>query len=183
MAKYISTRGEAPSLSFTDTLMAGLASDGGLYLPEIYPELSKDEIAAFAGLSYAEVAEAIFSRFIGPEIDPKLLKSMIEAAYASFRHKAVAPLAQIGDQLFLLELFHGPTLAFKDVAMQILARLTDHVLKARRQHATVVGADVRRHGCRCDRGLSRPWPGRCLHPLSVWPGLGCSAPPDDLRGG
>ncbi|WP_020176684.1 threonine synthase [Methyloferula stellata] len=139
-AKYVSTRGEAPSLSFTDTLMAGLANDGGLYLPETYPELGKDEIAAFAGLSYAEVAEAVFSRFIGSEIDPKLLKSMIETAYAGFRHKAVAPLAQIGDQLFLLELFHGPTLAFKDVAMQILARLTDHVLKARRQHATVVGA-------------------------------------------
>jgi threonine synthase len=138
--KYISTRGEAPALAFTDTLMAGLANDGGLYLPETYPQLAKDEISAFAGLSYAEVAEIVLSRFIGTEIDPETLKGMIGDAYAGFRHKSVAPLAQLDDQLFLLELFHGPTLAFKDVAMQILARLTDHVLKARRQHATVVGA-------------------------------------------
>ncbi len=138
--KYISTRGEAPALSFTDTLMAGLANDGGLYLPEVYPHLAAGEISAFAGRTYAEVAEAVLSRFIGPDIERKTLVPMIEAAYAGFRHKAVAPLAQIDDQLFVLELFHGPTLAFKDVAMQLLARLTDHVLQARQQHATVVGA-------------------------------------------
>jgi threonine synthase len=139
-AKYISTRGEAPALSFTDTLMAGLASDGGLYLPETYPQLSKDEISAFASATYAQVAEAVFTRFIGADVEAKTRASMIEAAYAGFRHKAIAPLAQIDDHLFVLELFHGPTLAFKDVAMQLLARLTDHVLQARHQHATVVGA-------------------------------------------
>ncbi len=138
--KYISTRGEAPVLSFTDTLMAGLANDGGLYLPETYPRFATGEIAAFAGWTYAQVAEAVISRFVGADIEAKTLKSMIEAAYASFRHKAIAPLAQIDDHLFVLELFHGPTLAFKDVAMQLLGRLTDHVLRARRQHATVVGA-------------------------------------------
>ncbi len=138
--KYISTRGEAPVLSFTDTLMAGLANDGGLYLPETYPRFATGEIAAFAGWTYAQVAEAVISRFVGADIEAKALKSMIEAAYASFRHKAIAPLAQIDDHLFVLELFHGPTLAFKDVAMQLLGRLTDHVLRARRQHATVVGA-------------------------------------------
>jgi len=140
MVKYISTRGEAPALSFTDALMAGLASDGGLYLPETYPNLTQDDISAFAGLSYAQIAEAIISRFIGADIEAEVLKGMIEAAYSGFRHKAIAPLAQIDTHLFVLELFHGPTLAFKDVAMQLLARLTDHVLKARRQHATVVGA-------------------------------------------
>jgi threonine synthase len=155
--KYISTRGEAPALSFTDTLMAGLANDGGLYLPETYPQLSKEEISGFAKSTYAEVAEAILSRFIGADIEAKKLREMIDAAYGAFRHKAVAPLAQIDNHLFVLELFHGPTLAFKDVAMQLLARLTEHVLQARRQHATVVGAtsgDTGAAAIEAFRGLS-----------------------------
>jgi len=137
--------------------MAGLANDGGLYLPETYPVLTKDEISAFAGSAYPDVAETILSRFIGADIETGKLREMIEAAYAAFRHKAVAPLAQVDDHLFILELFHGPTLAFKDVAMQILARLTDHVLQARRQHATVVGAtsgDTGAAAIEAFRGLS-----------------------------
>ena len=138
--KYISTRGEAPVLSFTEALIAGLASDGGLYVPENIPQLSPGEIAGFAGKPYAQVAEAVISPFIAGELEAPALRRMIEAAYAGFRHQAVTPLSQIGDNLFVLELFHGPTLAFKDVAMQLLGRLMDHVLKARGQRATIVGA-------------------------------------------
>lgn len=138
--KYISTRGEAPSLSFTETLLAGLARDGGLYLPETYPSLGRDAIAGLAGKPYAEVALAVISPFVAGEIEAGALRQMISSAYANFRHPAVAPLAQIDSNLFALELFHGPTLAFKDVAMQLLARLIDHALKARGQRATIVGA-------------------------------------------
>jgi len=138
--KYISTRGEAPALTFTDALITGLAPDGGLYLPQTYPEMTPTAIGALAGRPYAEVAEAIITPFIGGEIEAQALHGMIEAAYATFRHEAVVPLTQLGDNLFLLELFHGATLAFKDVAMQLLGRLMDHVLKARGERATIVGA-------------------------------------------
>ncbi len=138
--KYISTRGEAAPVSFTQTLIAGLAPDGGLYLPEAYPRLGRDEIAGFSGKSYAEVTEAVISPYLGGEIAPAALRAMIEAAYAGFRHPAVAPLVQLDANLFTLELFHGPTLAFKDLAMQLLARLVDHALKARGQRATIIGA-------------------------------------------
>jgi threonine synthase len=137
---YISTRGEAPPLAFSDTLLAGLAPDGGLYLPESYPRLREDEIAGFAGKPYADVAHAVIAPFIGAEIEPRTLHGMIEAAYSTFRHPAIAPIAQIGGNLFVLELFHGRTLAFKDIAMQLLARLIDHALKIRGQRATIVGA-------------------------------------------
>ncbi|MGP8231891.1 MAG: threonine synthase [Methylovirgula sp.] len=138
--KYISTRGTAPSLSFTDAMIAGLAEDGGLYLPHSYPRLTPAEIAGFAGQPYAAVAEAVIWPFVAGAIDRVALRGMIEAAYAPFDHVAVAPLSQLGDNLFLLELFHGPTLAFKDLAMQLLGRLMQHVLVARGQHATIVGA-------------------------------------------
>ncbi|HLH11230.1 MAG TPA: threonine synthase [Methylovirgula sp.] len=138
--KYISTRGEAPSLNFTDALIAGLAQDGGLYLPEAYPQLSAAEIAGFAGKPYAQVAEAVIAPFVGDALERKYLRAAIEAAYALFDHAAVAPLSQIGDNLFLLELFHGPTLAFKDLAMQVLSRLMRHVLAARGKRATILGA-------------------------------------------
>jgi threonine synthase len=138
--KYISTRGTAPALSFTDALLAGLAQDGGLYLPDSYPRFSPQEIAAFAGRPYAEVAAAIIRPFTGGLIEPGVLEAMLEAAYARFDHVAVTPVSQIDDNLFLLELFHGPTLAFKDVAMQVLGRLMGHVLEARNQRATIVGA-------------------------------------------
>ena len=138
--RYLSTRGEAPTLSFTQALLAGLARDGGLYVPQSYPALDAATIAGFAGKPYAQVAQSVITPFTGGEIAAPEFAAMLEAAYAGFRHPAVTPLAQIGDNLFVLELFHGPTLAFKDVAMQLLGRMMDHVLKARGERATIVGA-------------------------------------------
>lgn len=137
---YVSTRGQAPELDFADVLLTGLAVDGGLYVPETWPEMSKADIAALAGLSYAEVAERIISPFVGSSIEPAALRGMIADAYSQFRHPAVAPLVQIAPNDWILELFHGPTLAFKDVAMLLLARLMDHVLAERGARATIVGA-------------------------------------------
>jgi threonine synthase len=138
--RFVSTRGEAPVLGFSDAVLAGLASDGGLYLPEIWPQLSPAEIAEFAGKPYAEVAFAVISRFVGDEIPADRLKAIIDAAYATFRHPSVTPLVEIGPGRFVLELFHGPTLAFKDVAMQFLSRVMDHILTERSSRATIVGA-------------------------------------------
>ncbi len=138
--RYISTRGEAPALNFTETALAGLASDGGLYLPETYPQLHPSTIAGLAGRAYAEAAETIIAPFVGDAIPRADLSAMIADAYSAFRHRAVTPVTQLGDNLFLLELFHGPTLAFKDVAMQLLGRLMNYALKARGERATVVGA-------------------------------------------
>ena len=138
--KYVSTRGEAVSLSFTDALITGLASDGGLYMPESYPRLSAETIAGFAGRPYRDVAETVMAPYVAGTIASEALRAMLAAAYERFDHVAVAPLSQIGDNLFLLELFHGPTLAFKDLAMQLLGRLMQHVLKARGRRATIVGA-------------------------------------------
>ncbi|MEQ1711027.1 MAG: threonine synthase [Hyphomicrobium sp.] len=138
--KYISTRGQAPILDFADVLLAGLARDGGLYVPESWPVLDRDTIAAFAGRPFHEVATEVISRFTGGAIPRDDLARMAKAAYSSFGHPAVAPLVQIDRDTFVLELFHGPTLAFKDVAMQLLARLMDHVLEKRGQRATIVGA-------------------------------------------
>jgi len=140
MVKYVSTRGQSPELEFEDVLLAGLARDGGLYVPVEWPQLSERKIKAFAGLPYQEVAQRVMRPFIGPAISDAALSEMIEGAYGSFGHKAVAPLVQLGSNDWLLELFHGPTLAFKDVAMQILARLFDHVLAKRGRRITVVGA-------------------------------------------
>jgi threonine synthase len=137
---HVSTRGEAPALGFSDALLAGLARDGGLYLPESWPSLSTATIQGFAGKSYAEVAKAVLGPLVDGDISEADLGRMIDEAYASFRHQAVCPLTQLDDNLFVLELFHGPTLAFKDVAMQLLGRLMDHVLKARGARATIVGA-------------------------------------------
>ncbi|GAC1333931.1 MAG: threonine synthase [Beijerinckiaceae bacterium] len=137
---YISTRGEAPPLTFSQAMLAGLARDGGLYVPQAYPALSRETIAGFAGRRYAEVAREVIAPFIGADIEPDALAAMIEAAYASFDHPAVTPLVQLSDNLFFLELFHGPTLAFKDVAMQLLARIMDHVLREKDQRLTIVGA-------------------------------------------
>ena len=137
---HVSTRGEAPALSFSDALLTGLARDGGLYLPQSWPTLSATEIAAFAGKPYTAVAERVLGALTDGDIESATLSGMIRDAYAGFRHPAVCPLTQIGDNLFVLELFHGPTLAFKDVAMQLLGRLMDHVLGQRGQRATIVGA-------------------------------------------
>ena len=138
--KYVSTRGSAPSLGFSDALLAGLARDGGLYVPSEWPTMKKKEIRALRGKTYQETAFEVLYRFTGGEIPEKDFRSMIDDAYATFRHPAVAPLVQTGPNSFILELFHGTTLAFKDVAMQLLARLMDYTLAERGQHATIVGA-------------------------------------------
>jgi len=138
--QFVSTRGQAPVLGFSDAVLAGLASDGGLYVPQSWPQVTPDEIAAFAGKPYADVAYDIISRFTGDEIPAEKLKVMIDEAYAVFRHPSVAPLVELEPNHFLLELFHGPTLAFKDVAMQFLSRVMDHILAERGQKATIVGA-------------------------------------------
>lgn len=137
---YISTRGKAPVLGFSDALLAGLARDGGLYVPRAWPEFSRKDIRALRGLSYQDVAFRVLSPFVGTDIAPADLKAMIDGAYATFRHPAIAPLVQTGANSFLMELFHGPTLAFKDVAMQLIARMMDHVLAERSARATIVGA-------------------------------------------
>jgi threonine synthase len=137
---YVSTRGEAPAVGFADVLLTGLAPDGGLYVPEHWPELELNEIAAFAGRPYTEVAADLVGRFAGGEISAKAVAAMCEEAYGTFRHKAVAPLVQLDAGEWILELFHGPTFAFKDLAMQLLSRLMDHVLSERGQRATIVAA-------------------------------------------
>ena len=137
---YVSTRGQAPPASFLDAVINGLAPDGGLYVPERWPQLSQAEIAAFAGQPYAVVAADIIGRFAEGEIEPDVLLDMCAEAYASFTHAAVAPLKQLAPGRFLLELFHGPSLAFKDVALQLLARLYDHALARQDRRLTIVCA-------------------------------------------
>ena len=138
--RYISTRGRAPALAFDDVLLTGLARDGGLYLPESWPRFSEDEIRALAGLSYAEVAYRVIRPFVGGAIEDETLRAMAEATYAGFHHAAVAPLKQLDSRVWLMELFHGPTLAFKDYALQLVGRLFDQVLTARGLTITIVGA-------------------------------------------
>ncbi len=138
--RYVSTRGEAPPLNFVDVTLAGLARDGGLFVPETWPVLSPATIASFAGKPYAEVAVEVIKPFVGDSIDAADLSRMAREAYATFRHPAVAPLVQLADNTFVLELFHGPTLAFKDLAMQFLGRLMDHALAQRGQRTTIVVA-------------------------------------------
>ena len=137
---YISTRGEVPSLGFCDALLAGLARDGGLYVPRKWPSFSKKEIRALRGKSYQEIAFTILSPFTNGEIPDETFRAMIDGAYGTFRHPAIAPLVQTGPNSFVMELFHGTTLAFKDVAMQLLARLMDYALEKRGERATIVGA-------------------------------------------
>ena len=131
--KYISTRGAAPALGFEDVLLTGLARDGGLYLPERWPAFSHDDIAALAGQTYEESAVRIMAPFVGGEIPDAELAAIVKDAYATFRHRLVTPLVQVGPSDWILELFHGPTLAFKDVAMQVLSRLMDRALTRRRR--------------------------------------------------
>jgi threonine synthase len=138
--RYVSTRGQAPSVGFIDAVLSGLAPDGGLYVPETWPTFSRDEIAGFSGRPYHEVAAEVLARFVGNEIDRETLADMCQEAYATFTHAAVVPLVQIGPKTFIAELFHGPSLAFKDVAMQLLARLSDHVLSAQNRTQTILCA-------------------------------------------
>ena len=137
---YLSTRGEAPGLGFCGALLAGLARDGGLYVPQTTPQLAPGAIKTLAGLPYAQAAAGIMAPFIGADIGSGDLADMTRQAYAGFRHPAKAPLVQIDDNLFVLELFHGQTLAFKDFAMQFLAKAMNHTLQQRGARATIVGA-------------------------------------------
>jgi threonine synthase len=140
LTRYISTRGEAPELGFCDVMLTGLARDGGLYVPATWPQLSTDAIAGFFGRPYWEVAVEVIRPFVAGEISDAELGRMANEAYATFRHPAVVPLRQMAPHQFVLELFHGPTLAFKDVAMQLISRLMDHVLAKRGQRTTIVVA-------------------------------------------
>lgn len=138
--RYISTRGKAPALGFEDVVLTGLASDGGLYVPEELPELSHQTLKEFAGLSYAEIAFRVMRPFVDGAIDDDTFHAIVEETYKTFHHDAVVPLKQLDANHFLLELFHGPTLAFKDVALQLLGRLLDHFLEKRGERAVVMGA-------------------------------------------
>ncbi|WP_455474446.1 threonine synthase [Bartonella sp. B30(2025)] len=138
--KYISTRGEAPALGFTEAIMTGLASDGGLYLPEKFPHLSPDALRALRGQSYTTLAKTILWPFVGNEIEYTSFEKIIVESYATFHHPAICPLLQTGSDEFVLELFHGPTLAFKDVAMQFLSRLMDYVLTKKNRCSTIICA-------------------------------------------
>ncbi|WP_158916760.1 threonine synthase [Caulobacter sp. S45] len=138
--RYVSTRGGGAPADFSQVLLAGLAPDGGLYVPEEWPSFTSDQIAAFAGRPYWEVATEVLSRFTGNTFSRERLGAICQDAYATFAHPAVTPLKQLDSGLFLLELFHGPTLAFKDVAMQLLARLYDAVLAGSGRTLTIVCA-------------------------------------------
>lgn len=138
--KYISTRGQAPELSFEEAMLTGLARDGGLYLPAEIPVLSQDEIAAMAGLPYEEIAFRVMWPYVSGSFAGDEFKEIIARAYAGFGHDARAPLKQLNENHFLLELFHGPTLAFKDFAMQLIGQLFQVALKRRGERVTIVGA-------------------------------------------
>jgi threonine synthase len=138
--RYVSTRGEAPALDFVDAMLAGLARDGGLYVPDAWPSLDAAAIEGFAGRPYAEVATDVIRPFVGGALPDADLARMAQEAYGTFRHPATVPLVQVAPNTFVLELFHGPTLAFKDVAMQLLSRLMDHVLRQRGERTTIVVA-------------------------------------------
>ncbi len=133
--RYVSTRGEAPVLGFADVLLAGLATDGGLYVPDEWPAMPELPVG-----SYADLAAAVMEPFIGEDIGRDDLLAMCRDAYATFRHAATVPLVQIGPDQWIMELFHGPTLAFKDVALQVVGRMFDHVLTSRNERVMIVGA-------------------------------------------
>ena len=138
--KYISTRGIAPELDFDDVLITGLARDGGLYVPKEWPKFSKNEIESMRELSYADLSIQVMKAFIGNSISSDDFDALVRDTYDKFGHPAVAPLKQLKNNLWLLELFHGPTLAFKDYAMQILGGLFDEALQRRKKRTTIVGA-------------------------------------------
>nr|WP_294546663.1 threonine synthase [uncultured Rhodopila sp.] len=138
--RYISTRGQAPARDFADVLLAGLAEDGGLFIPETWPHFSPADFRSMRGLPYAELAARVMQPFTGTAIPFEVLRTICHAAYAGFGHPAVVPLVQLETGLFVQELFHGPTLAFKDMAMQVLGRLFDYVLTQRDKRVTIVGA-------------------------------------------
>jgi threonine synthase len=153
--KYISTRGQAPALDFEQVLLAGLASDGGLYVPENLPTFSAQEIREMASLDYAQLAHRIIAPFVDDCIPGDDLRDILEETYAEFRHNAVAPMVQLAPNQWVLELFHGPTLAFKDFALQLLGRLLDHVLERKHQKVVVMGATSGDTGSAAIEGCKR----------------------------
>jgi threonine synthase len=165
--QYQSTRGSAPALGFEDVTLAGLASDGGLYLPASWPTFTPDQIRSLAGLSYVETAVRVMTPFVAGSLGEEELRELCAAAYGRFSHNAVTPLVQLDHQHWLLELFHGPTLAFKDVALQLLGQLFERFLSRRDDHLTIVGAtsgdtgsarsEERRVGKECRRLCRSRW--------------------------
>ncbi|SLN50425.1 threonine synthase [Roseisalinus antarcticus] len=154
---YISTRGKAPELGFEEAMMTGLARDGGLYVPGDIPVMAKDEIAALTGLSYEEVAYRVMRPFVGRTFTDDAFRKLIAMAYAGFDHPARAPIKQLEPNQFLLELFHGPTLAFKDFAMQLIGQLFQASLSRSGERVTIVGAtsgDTGSAAIEAFRGLS-----------------------------
>jgi threonine synthase len=138
--RYVSTRAQAPVLDFAGALLTGLARDGGLYVPEAWPLMDQGVLRGMRGRAYADIAFDVIRPFVGSLIEAPALRSIIDGACGAFRHQAVTPLKQIGENLWLLELFHGPTLAFKDVALQLVGRLYDHILARSGQRVTIIGA-------------------------------------------
>ncbi|PID42739.1 MAG: threonine synthase [Proteobacteria bacterium] len=154
--KYISTRGKAEALKFEDVLLTGLASDGGLYVPESLPRFTLEQIESFRGLSYAELALEVMYPFVEESIPRDLFKTMLEETYSGeFSHTAVAPLTQLDTNEWVMELFRGPTLAFKDFALQLLGRLLDYVLEKRKQHVVILGATSGDTGSAAIEGCKR----------------------------
>lgn len=140
MPGYISTRGAAPRLSFAETALAGLARDGGLYVPETCPQLSAEEFRNMANQNYLEIAWRVIAPFVGDDISAQDLIALLRKSYKSFSHPEKTPLRKLEDDFYVQELFHGPTLAFKDVALQFLGQIFDFILSARGQKVTIVGA-------------------------------------------
>ena len=138
--RYISTRGEAPAASFEDVVLTGLAPDGGLYIPETVPVLTTAQLEAWKQLSYSELAFEVIRLFVAGAIPDAKLKAMIDASYATFSHPEVTPVSHLYGNDWVLELYHGPTLAFKDIALQLLGRLLDYFLEKRQQHVAILGA-------------------------------------------
>jgi len=151
---YVSTRGKAPVLGFADVVLAGLAEDGGLYVPETWPKLSSEALKFSADVGYAQLAAEVMTPFVAPDFDASTLGQLTNDAYSSFRHSDVVPVVPIGDNHFLMELFHGPTLAFKDVALQLLGRFFDSILTARGERVMIVGATSGDTGSAAIDGLS-----------------------------
>ena len=138
--KYISTRGNAPKLSFKDVVFEGLASDGGLYIPESWPSLSEDTINSFSSMTYQEIAYAVISPYIDSSLTEKNLKDIIDRSYSCFDTPEITPLKKLNNEHYLLELYHGPTYAFKDLAMQFISQLMDFYLKENSQSINILGA-------------------------------------------
>lgn len=150
--KFISTRSEAKSLNFEEVVLQGLASDGGLYVPESLPKFSNKDIREFRKLNYSELFFEVTKYFVDGEIDDKIYKEIIDKSYKNFSHQAIAPTKQLDQNEFLLELFHGPTLAFKDFALQFLGNLLDYLLEKRNEKIVIIGATSGDTGSAAIRG-------------------------------